>query len=117
MRRDAASGNAIVDRPNACPRRFACTSMRGQAIEVPGRDFGRHRSAVMPVSTLRCAACSAEFVDSRSTLVDGDEAICPKCGARNAFTPGFAEAVRRGEAGIDTNAPVVHSELELKKQD
>ena len=71
----------------------------------------------MPVSTLRCAACSAEFVDSRSTLVDGDEAICPKCGARNAFTRGFAEAVRRGEAEIDTNAAVVHSELELKKQD
>jgi DNA-directed RNA polymerase subunit RPC12/RpoP len=71
----------------------------------------------MPVSSLHCAACGAEFVDSRPTLVDGDEAICPKCGARNAFTPGFAEAVRRGEGEIDTTAPIVHSELELKKQD
>lgn len=71
----------------------------------------------MPVSTLRCASCSAEFVDSRSTLVDGDEAVCPKCGARNAFTPEFAEALRRGEAEIDTNATTVHSEQQLKRQD
>ena len=72
----------------------------------------------MPVSTLHCAACGAEFVDSRSTLVvDGDEANCPKCGARNAFTPEFAEALRRGETEIDVNAAVVHSELQLKKQD
>ena len=71
----------------------------------------------MPVSNLHCAACGAEFVDSRPTIADGDEAICPKCGARNAFTPEFAEALRRGEAEIDTSAPVVHSELELKKQD
>jgi predicted nucleic acid-binding Zn-ribbon protein len=66
---------------------------------------------------LHCAACGAEFVDSRPTLVDGDEAICPKCGARNAFTPEFAEALRRGQAAIDPNATVVHSEIELKKQD
>lgn len=72
----------------------------------------------MPVTTLHCAACGSEFVDSRPALVDdGDEATCPKCGARNAFTPGFAEALRRGDAGIDTSAPVVHSERELKKQD
>jgi hypothetical protein len=71
----------------------------------------------VPVSTLHCATCGAAFVDSRPTLVDGDEAICPTCGARNAFTPEFAEALRRGEAGIDTNATVVHSEIELKKQD
>jgi hypothetical protein len=44
-------------------------------------------------------------------------AICPKCGARNAFTPEFAEALRRGQAAIDPNATVVHSEIELKKQD
>ena len=71
----------------------------------------------MPVSTLHCAACGAEFVDSRPTLVDGDEAKCPKCGARNAFTPEFAEALRRGTADIDTSASVVHSELALKKLD
>lgn len=72
----------------------------------------------MPVSTLHCAACGAEFVDARPTLVDGDEAICPKCGARNEFTPEFAEALRRGETAIiDTSAAVVHSELELKVQD
>jgi len=71
----------------------------------------------MPVTTLHCAACGAEFVDSRPELLDGDEANCPKCGARNAFMPEFAEAVRRGEASIDTNAAVVHSERELKKQD
>jgi DNA-directed RNA polymerase subunit RPC12/RpoP len=71
----------------------------------------------MPVTTLRCAACGAEFVDSRSALADGDEANCPKCGARNAFTPGFVDAVRRGESGIDLSAPVVHSEQALKKQD
>lgn len=71
----------------------------------------------MPVTTLHCAACGAEFVDSRPDLVDGDEATCPKCGARNAFTPEFAEAVRRAEAGIDTSTNTVHSERELKKQD
>ncbi len=71
----------------------------------------------MPVTALHCAACGAGFVDSRLDLVDGDEAICPTCGARNAFTPEFAEAVRRGEAEIDTSAAVVHSERELKKQD
>ena len=71
----------------------------------------------MTVSTLRCATCGAEFVDSRPELVDGDEANCPKCGARNAFTPEFAEALRRGEAEIDVNAAVVHSELQLKRQD
>jgi DNA-directed RNA polymerase subunit RPC12/RpoP len=71
----------------------------------------------MPVTTLRCDACGGEFVDSRPELVDGDEATCPRCGARNAFTPAFAEAVRRGEAEIDTNANTVHSEKELKKQD
>jgi len=71
----------------------------------------------MPVTTLHCAACGADFVDSRPTLVDGDEASCPKCRARIAFTPEFADAVRRGEPGIDTSAAVVHSERELKKQD
>ena len=71
----------------------------------------------MPVTTLHCAACGGTFVDSRLELVDGDEATCPKCGARNAFTPEFAEAVRRGEAGIDTSASTVHSERELIKQD
>jgi DNA-directed RNA polymerase subunit RPC12/RpoP len=71
----------------------------------------------MPVTSLHCAACGAGFVDSRPMLVDGDEAICPTCGARNAFTPEFADAVRRGKAAIDTSAAVVHSEQELKKQD
>jgi hypothetical protein len=71
----------------------------------------------MPVTTLHCAACGAEFVDSRPELVDGDEATCPKCRARNAFTPELAEAVRRGEAVIDARASIVHSERELKKQD
>jgi DNA-directed RNA polymerase subunit RPC12/RpoP len=71
----------------------------------------------MPVTTLHCAACGGEFVDSRPELVDGDEAMCPKCGARNAFTPEFAAALRRGDAEIDTGAAVVHSERELKKQD
>ena len=71
----------------------------------------------MPVMSLHCAACGAEFIDSRRELIDGDEAKCPKCGARNAFTPEFAETVRRAEAGIDTNASVVHSERELKRQD
>ncbi len=73
----------------------------------------------MPVITLRCATCSAAFVDSRIELVEGDEATCPSCGARNAFTPAFAEAVRRGDSGIeiDPNASVVHSEPALKKLD
>ena len=71
----------------------------------------------MPVMTLRCDACGGEFVDSRTELVDGDEATCPKCGARNAFTAEFAETVRRGEAEIDTSATTVHSEKELRKQD
>lgn len=71
----------------------------------------------MPVTTLHCAACGSAFVDSRPDLVDGDEATCPKCGARNAFTPEFAEAVRRGETEIDTSAATVHSERELTKQD
>jgi predicted nucleic acid-binding Zn-ribbon protein len=71
----------------------------------------------MPVMSLHCTACGAGFVDSRQDLVDGDEAICPKCGARNAFTPEFADAVRRGVLEIDTTATVVHSERELKKLD
>ncbi|HEY4351527.1 MAG TPA: hypothetical protein VGN31_09880 [Paraburkholderia sp.] len=71
----------------------------------------------MLVTNLHCAACGAEFLDSRPALADGDEAHCPKCGARNAFMPEFAEALRRGEAGIDTAARVVHSGQELKKQD
>jgi predicted nucleic acid-binding Zn-ribbon protein len=71
----------------------------------------------MPVTTLHCIACGAAFVDSRTELVDGDEATCPTCGARNAFTPAFAEAVRSGHAEIDTSATVVHSERELKRQD
>ncbi len=71
----------------------------------------------MPVTALHCATCGAGFVDSRPTLADGDEAKCPTCGARNAFTPTFADAVRRGDTGIDTSARIVHSELELKRQD
>jgi len=71
----------------------------------------------MPVITLHCAACGAEFVDSRPDLVRGDEATCPKCGARNAFTPELVEAVHRGETGVDRSGIVVHSERELKKQD
>lgn len=74
-------------------------------------------SIPMPVTALHCATCGAGFVDSRPTLADGDEAKCPTCGARNAFTPTFADAVRRGDTGIDTSARIVHSELELKRQD
>jgi DNA-directed RNA polymerase subunit RPC12/RpoP len=69
------------------------------------------------VTTLHCAACGAEFVDSRPTLADGDEARCPRCGARNAFTPEFAETLRGERAETDANAPVAHSEVELKKID
>ena len=71
----------------------------------------------MPVNTLHCVACGGAFVDSRPDLVHGDEATCPTCGARNAFTPEFAKAVQRGEAGIDTSAATVHSERELKRQE
>jgi DNA-directed RNA polymerase subunit RPC12/RpoP len=102
----------------------------GKSARVPGQRFRRgerisareHRNAAsgttgMPVSTLHCVACGAEFVDSRPSLADGDEARCPKCGARHAFTPEFADALRRREAENGTDAPVVHGELDLKKPD
>ncbi|HKE49781.1 MAG TPA: hypothetical protein VKB52_17075 [Rhodanobacteraceae bacterium] len=69
----------------------------------------------MPVTNLRCAACGAEFIDSRSELVEHDEAICPRCGARNEFTREFADAHRL--AGVepgDASTPA-HSEPEVKK--
>ena len=68
----------------------------------------------MPVVRLRCSGCGDEFVDSRREIADGDEAICPKCGARNEFTRGFADAVQRGVVETKVDAPVAHSEREVK---
>lgn len=68
----------------------------------------------MPVTKLRCAACGAEFVDSRSELVEHDEAICPSCGARNEFTREFAEAMRLADQELSASAPT-HGEPEVRK--
>lgn len=68
----------------------------------------------MPVVNVRCSACNEEFIDSRKDIADGDEAICPKCGARNEFTRGFADAVQRGIVETNIDAPVAHSEQETR---
>jgi predicted nucleic acid-binding Zn-ribbon protein len=70
----------------------------------------------MPVINVHCAGCGSEFVDSRTELVEGDEAICPKCGTRNAFASAIAEATRRESASIDSEAKVAHSEAEVVKR-
>ena len=69
----------------------------------------------MPVTNLRCAACGAEFIDSRSELLERDEAICPRCGARNEFTREFAEAVRLAESEPGAEPALTHSEPEVRK--
>ena len=85
-----------------------------------GKDFPclrRNGPAPVSVSALHCAACGAEFVDSRPTVVDGDEARCPKCGARYALTPGSAEAKRRDDAKIDPSARLARREVESNEGD
>jgi len=39
----------------------------------------------MPLTTIHCPRCMNDFVDARSELRDGDEAICPNCGAHHVF--------------------------------
>ena len=70
----------------------------------------------MPVVSVRCSACGEEFIDSRKEIAEGDEAMCPKCGARNEFTRGFAAAVQRGIVETNVDAPVAHSEQEIKSR-
>ena len=35
--------------------------------------------------TIHCPRCARDFVDSRDQMADGDQAICPHCGARHLF--------------------------------
>ena len=64
----------------------------------------------MSVLTMHCSVCSSDFVDSRVELKDGDEAICPKCGARLELTQEFIQSVRRDLDGTSDAQGVVHTE-------
>ena len=46
---------------------------------------------------IHCPRCSRDFTDPREDLRDGDEAICPHCGARHLFRCG-AEDKDGGDA-------------------
>jgi len=43
----------------------------------------------MPITKIHCAECETEFVDARSQVRAGDEAICPRCGAHHVFKAGI----------------------------
>lgn len=34
---------------------------------------------------IHCPRCAHDFVDTRDEMADGDQAICPHCGARHVF--------------------------------
>ena len=34
---------------------------------------------------IHCPRCAHDFVDTRDEMADGDQAICPRCGARHVF--------------------------------
>jgi len=70
----------------------------------------------MPVLTIHCTACEADFVDSRSELKEGDEAICPTCGARHEFTREFVHAVEQGVSEPDPTSLPLHGEPKFKKR-
>jgi DNA-directed RNA polymerase subunit RPC12/RpoP len=42
----------------------------------------------MPISQIHCTECGTDFVDARSDVRAGDEAICPRCGAHHVFEAG-----------------------------
>ncbi len=34
---------------------------------------------------IHCPRCTHDFIDARDEMADGDQAICPHCGARHVF--------------------------------
>jgi hypothetical protein len=70
----------------------------------------------MPVLTIHCTACEADFIDSRIELKEGDEAICPTCGAHHEFTREFVEASAKGLSEPDADALPAHGEPEFKRR-
>jgi hypothetical protein len=53
----------------------------------------------MRVLDIQCRSCGAGFVESRRSLVPGDEAVCPACGARHAYRREYIEALQADESG------------------
>jgi len=66
----------------------------------------------MPVFRMHCSSCSTDFIDSRPELRDGDEAVCPKCGAHHELTPELIRAVRRDLAELNPASAAIHVEPE-----
>lgn len=69
----------------------------------------------MPVLTVRCPRCAAEFVDSRGKLEPGDEVRCPSCGASQEFSREYVDASREGASEAQRSNASVHVEPEFKK--
>jgi uncharacterized Zn finger protein (UPF0148 family) len=70
----------------------------------------------MPVLTIHCSACEADFIDSRNELKEGDEAICPTCGVHHEFTREFVQAIEQGSSEPDAEALPMHGEPEFKRR-
>ena len=61
---------------------------------------------------IHCPRCARDFTDPRTEMLDGDEAICPHCGARHVFrcAAGAAE-------GPDAPRPLHHVNGNSPRQD
>lgn len=61
---------------------------------------------------IHCPRCARDFVDCRDEMADGDQAICPHCGARHVFRcaePGTHDGeAHRGLSQVNGTAAARH---------